>query len=72
MCGAAVAWSPHAARYTATLRVVLRAQPAGADAPVNTLANATVHGSFTRGLQHGHEGWDGAQWIGLADANDNG
>ena len=62
-CGSATAWSPRSARYLATLDVELRA----AD---GATAHATAQGSFVRGLQRSADGWGGAEWIGLTDAND--
>jgi hypothetical protein len=68
MCGSATEWSPHAARYTAKLDVVLSSFTASSAIPMIT--NATSTGWFVRGLQRSHDGWGGAEWVGLADAND--
>ena len=61
LCGAGAAWLP-AARYAAKLEVTLRDG-------TSATATAAAEGLFIQGLE-GSNGWGGAEWIGLADAND--
>ena len=60
LCGSASEWAPQSTRYRATLKVVLRIG--------GEHVAATAHGWFVRGLSP--DGWAGARWIGLSDAND--
>ena len=55
--------SLYAAKYSATLEVVLRV---GSVKASSVVFNATKHGYFIRGLRS----WDKAEWIGLPDAMD--
>ena len=69
MCGGV--WTRAGARFDVQLDVVLRATAHSALMQENPVElHATAHGSFTRGLARSPDGWGGASWIGLADAND--